>query len=247
MLPGPGWYPDPSNPAAGQRWWDGQQWTHHAVGYGPGPGRGLDRDAEVRSANSARVALVVGAGLYALQFLVLSLVYHSFWSNFQHTMDQAQNGTTASPGLPGFQGSLLVGEGALQLASIGLLAVGIVFLVWFHRAATVARAAGLPARYSPGLAVGAWFIPFANWFMPYQAAVDLLPPGHPQRGVVGRWWVLWLGTQFVGIFVGLASLASVGLGVAIGLIGVVIAVSAAAAGREVVRIVTETHAQLLAR
>ncbi|NMM83092.1 hypothetical protein B2J88_01695 [Rhodococcus sp. SRB_17] len=25
--PGPGWYPDPENPALNQRWWDGTQWT----------------------------------------------------------------------------------------------------------------------------------------------------------------------------------------------------------------------------
>jgi hypothetical protein len=245
MLPGPGWYPDPGNPVGGQRWWDGQQWTQHAVAHGYGPG--LDREPEERSSSSARVALLAGAGLYCVQFLVVSLVYHSIWSNFQHTINNAQNGTTTSSTFPGVQGPLLAGQFALQLASIGLLAVGIVFLVWFHRAATVARAAGLPARYSPGWAVGAWFIPFANWFMPYQAAVDLLPPGHPQRGLVGRWWGLWLGTQFAGIFVALASLASAALGLAVGLIGAVLAVSAALAGREVVRIVTDTHRQLLGR
>ncbi|HVN51016.1 MAG TPA: DUF4328 domain-containing protein [Acidimicrobiales bacterium] len=245
MLPGPGWYPDPANPAAGQRWWDGTQWTPHAAPYGPGPTH--DLETEQRSANSARVALLAGAGLYVVQFVVVSLVYHSIWSNFQHTIDDAQNGTTTRSAFPGLQGGLLVGQGALQLASIGLLAVGVVFLVWFHRAATVSRAAGLPARYSPGWAVGAWFIPFANWFMPYQAAVDMLPHDHPQRVLVARWWALWLGTQFSALFVALASLASVGLGLAVALVGAVLAVSAAAAGREVVALVTDTHARLFAR
>jgi hypothetical protein len=42
----PGWHPDPSNPSAGFRWWDGTAWTNHtqqsptavAAPYGLAPG-----------------------------------------------------------------------------------------------------------------------------------------------------------------------------------------------------------------
>jgi hypothetical protein len=34
----PGWHPDPANPSAAVRWWDGTQWTEHARAY-PGGGQ----------------------------------------------------------------------------------------------------------------------------------------------------------------------------------------------------------------
>lgn len=32
LPPPPDWYPDPQQPAVGQRWWDGQGWTAHVRG-----------------------------------------------------------------------------------------------------------------------------------------------------------------------------------------------------------------------
>jgi hypothetical protein len=34
-LPPPGWHPDPWDPVAHWRWWDGQQWTGHTAPQGP--------------------------------------------------------------------------------------------------------------------------------------------------------------------------------------------------------------------
>src|SRR3977135_4748383 len=60
------------------------------------------------------------------------------------------------------------------------------------RAAVVAKLLGLPARRSPALAAFSFLIPIVNLWWPYQSACDLLPPGHPGRHVVGRWWATWL-------------------------------------------------------
>ncbi|MFD0022251.1 DUF4328 domain-containing protein [Streptomyces sp. NPDC058382] len=61
-------------------------------------------------------------------------------------------------------------------------------------------------RTSPGLAVGAWFIPVANWWLPKQITDDIAaasegPPqvdayGYPVRraggGTATGWWVAWV-------------------------------------------------------
>src|SRR5262249_13965466 len=54
------------------------------------------------------------------------------------------------------------------------IAIIVVFIVWFHRAAKNNVALGRRrARYSPGWAIGGWFIPFANLVIPAQIAQDL--------------------------------------------------------------------------
>ncbi|HEX4246050.1 MAG TPA: DUF4328 domain-containing protein, partial [Acidimicrobiales bacterium] len=74
---------------------------------------------------------------------------------------------------------------------IGLVTTAgfILFLVWQSRAASTARSLGYPARRSPALGVGGWFIPICNLWFPYQAIRDCLPPGHPRRRMVLHMWL----------------------------------------------------------
>jgi hypothetical protein len=52
---------------------------------------------------------------------------------------------------------------------------------------------GLPAKRSPGWGVGFWFIPVVNLWMPYQAIRDCLAHDDPNRAMVLRYWLLYLG------------------------------------------------------
>ena len=96
----------------------------------------------------------------------------------------------------------------LSLAVFVMLAVA--FLVWVHRAYRNLRALGNPPRllnYSPGWAVGSFFIPFANLYLPYKIVREIWdlsdpnvrtqddlmfhqPGGSPLLVV---WWLCWLG------------------------------------------------------
>jgi hypothetical protein len=86
------------------------------------------------------------------------------------------------------------------------IAAGVVFLIWLYRAASNARAVG---RFSdsPGLAVGGWFIPFANLVLPVVAVFRLMRASRPEphRLLIGTWWAMYV----VGSGVGLVG-ASVG-------------------------------------
>jgi hypothetical protein len=85
------------------------------------------------------------------------------------------------------------------------LATIVVFIIWFHRAATNNEVLGRrEPRYSPGWAIGSWFIPFANFVIPVLIAQDLWRGSDPtavserdgRRGkgsaLVGWWWALFL-------------------------------------------------------
>ena len=215
----PGWYPDPAG-GPGQRWWDGYAWTEATVlpqhpppppwaGAGPPQGpatevapwavasqRLTDFNAtglvneEMWMVPVARVAVVMPA-VYYLVTLVLQRVNADQLRSAGHQLrldwHAAQNGQPA----PQFHGSS--GFSPINLI-VGLLALAavVVACMWQHRAASAARALGVPSRRSPGWGVGAWFVPVVNLWVPYSAIRDCLPPDDPHRPRVLHWWIAWL-------------------------------------------------------
>lgn len=99
-------------------------------------------------------------------------------------------------------------QAAIAIAQLVLLvALIVVFLIWFRRAYRNLPSLGARnLRFRPGWAVGAWFVPILNWFRPMQIARDIwrasdptLPDtaGTPWQGrttswLLGFWWAAWL-------------------------------------------------------
>ena len=80
----------------------------------------------------------------------------------------------------------LVVLSAVVVAVVGLLdvavlvATGITFLMWFHRVRANLPALGVTdARWSPGWAVGWWFVPVMSLFRPYQVAAEVWQASDP--------------------------------------------------------------------
>jgi hypothetical protein len=102
----------------------------------------------------------------------------------------------------------LMAVGLVALADVGLrITTAVVFLIWINRA--YKNLSALKARnleFSPGWAVGWWFIPFANLVKPFQVVRELfnesdpdfdqdtgflrVPAGTPF--VIGLWWATYL-------------------------------------------------------
>jgi hypothetical protein len=75
----------------------------------------------------------------------------------------------------------------------------IVWLVWQHHATANLWSRGfLGLRFTPGWAVGWWFVPFANLVMPYRAMRELerrsTRSGQARSGgsLLPGWWFAWL-------------------------------------------------------
>lgn len=98
------------------------------------------------------------------------------------------------------------------LTIFALVATAVAFLMWLHRASKNLRHLGAAdTEYSSGLAVGSFFIPFANLVIPYRAVKEiwvrsdprLAEPGEEswqQSGsssLLGWWWGLWIVSNFV--------------------------------------------------
>ena len=77
---------------------------------------------------------------------------------------------------------------------------GIVWCVWQYRAQRNAiELAGGALKFTPGWAVGWWFIPLANLVKPFETVRELWKASHGVAWrslntwrVIGWWWALWL-------------------------------------------------------
>jgi len=132
-----------------------------------------------------------------------------------------------------------------QVGSLGRLVAGVLFLLWFYRACADSRALGLPTRREPGLATASFVIPIVSLWWPYQSTCDLLPPGHPARANVLRWWLLWLVGGFVStIVVVIGAVVSPALGWALLVVPAAQLVATALTARRVISDVGEAHRSL---
>ncbi len=96
----------------------------------------------------------------------------------------------------------------LGLAQLGLyIATAVVFCMWVHRANRNARALGaVGMNFTPGWAVGWFFIPIMNLWKPFQAMREIwhasdnpnVVPEERAPTLVSIWWTLWLLTNFLG-------------------------------------------------
>ena len=94
------------------------------------------------------------------------------------------------------------------------IATVVAFCFWIHRAYRNLRALGNPPNsldFSPGWAVGWFFIPIANIIMPYRVVRELWAKSDPSvrtkddflfaaeasTALIPVWWVMWLVSNFV--------------------------------------------------
>jgi hypothetical protein len=92
--------------------------------------------------------------------------------------------------------------GWLLLFGVVYLATGTVFIIWHHRYASNAVILRGPLTLGPGWAVGGWFIPLANFVLPFlqlnqsaRASDPALPQGErPSRGTLPRIQTAWTST-----------------------------------------------------
>ncbi|MFE2165763.1 DUF4328 domain-containing protein [Streptomyces sp. NPDC059447] len=91
--------------------------------------------------------------------------------------------------------------GMLQLLT--MLGTAALFLTWFHRVRVNGEIFRPDAfTQTRGWAIGGWFIPFGNLFIPFRtareiwvASAQLAPDGsyrHVSTAPVTAWWVLWV-------------------------------------------------------
>ena len=124
------------------------------------------------------------------------------WIALLHRIDvleriRSGSGTVTPVQVSAADGAVSTVAGIGSLAFIGTV---VLWCMWQHRAqenAVVLAGGGL--RFTPGWAVGWWFIPFANLVKPFQTVRELWKASHgarwreiPTWPLLGSWWGVWL-------------------------------------------------------
>lgn len=217
------------------RWWDGMQWTPH-LSRPPVDFTNAIRGEERmwRWAQVGLVGVVFGSVGQAINAF-------SFAHTFHRVLHCAQVANQYTEQCSQFNGFSFYANGISDLLSLVTLGVAVPFLIWQHSAATVARGLGYPARTSPGFGVGSWFIPVVNFWFPYWALSDTLPPDHPLRGWCLWAWLLYLGSGLLYAGAFFADLASTSAAVILVIVGGCMTITAVVLGTRLVTAVREDH------
>lgn len=114
-------------------------------------------------------------------------------------LDAAAAGTLTEADADAFD-SLFATIGQAQL--VAYLACAVAFLAWLSRSVdNVERLGGGKPAFTPTMSIVWWFIPFANFVMPYQVVADLYrrmaPVERISTLIVLGWWLLFLGGNIV--------------------------------------------------
>jgi len=145
------------------------------------------------------IAIVIGSAA-----LISSLIQYGFIGEAQsgafQTREQFMSAATANDFR---QRSLARGF------SLVIIIREIVFFCWIYRANFNARQLGAKdMEITPGWAVGWFFIPFANLWVPFEAMSEIwnasaIPLAWRQQRtppLVAVWWCIWLAVSFEGVF-----------------------------------------------
>ena len=132
----------------------------------------------------------------------------------------------------------------------------VVVAMWIHRAHANLADAGVDGlEFTPGWAVGWYFIPFANLFKPFQAMRELWAASHGERNQfdgpapseVRIWWTCWIAGNILSslgdriVLMGEGSPGSMTAGNALGATGTALIVLAAVLLVRLIRAVTQAQ------
>jgi hypothetical protein len=156
----------------------------------------MNKSQGYRDLGGLTLALKILLGLGAGMTLV------SFWSSWLQWDLLQRASYTEAEGAANDVRERFVGAASLTV----YLTTVVVFGVWIVQAHRNVRALGATGlRFSPGWAVGSFFVPVLNWWRPYQAMSDLWNASRAldgeamgSRGILPLWWGLWVVSAVVG-------------------------------------------------
>lgn len=150
-------------------------------------------------ARITKILLIAGAVASGMLFIAEALSFA-----FPLTDDQELGENLAGAAIVLVIFLVAIFETLIYLATI------VFFLIWLYRAYYNLRAFDRSRRlnYSPGWAVGSFFIPFVNLVVPYRAVKEVWQKsGSPDEGLIFEpsppawfpiWWAFWLLASFAG-------------------------------------------------
>ncbi len=182
----PGWYVDPAG-SSGWRFFDGETWTDQVQQEVKNLAAAQLRNNVAPLAIRLHKYFLPGTAVLVGLSFILKYLSQDLLHSGHAIVEWIRAGDTNAP-LPSLTTSGSGAEGAIvNLASLASLSTLVMLLIWQYRSATEAEALGYPMKISRRLGIWSWFIPVANYYLPFKALSDLLPPDDEHRKIA---WVL---------------------------------------------------------
>jgi hypothetical protein len=195
-----------TNDGWNQAWNHYLAWEPRAVEVPHASAAAPDLAASVRSYRSARPLRRWVIGLLGLAMLLYALELVFLVSRID-ALRQVEVGARTFDEI---EASAVRLNAVAVIELLALVASGVVWLIWQHRSQANLRALGAGnLRFSPGWAVGWWFIPVMNVVYPYLTMRELMKASDPASGaadwaatrtpaILGLWWASWLARLILG-------------------------------------------------
>jgi len=139
---------------------------------------------------------------------------------------------------------------------IVFIATAVVFLKWIYRACLNCHGFGAEGmQFTPGWAVGWYFVPIMNWFRPFQSMAEIWKVSEdPVRWrsryaspLLAWWWGLWIVSGFVaslGSHAGLRTPGELATGTIVAIIGLLLKIALGCVALRLVASVARLQARL---
>jgi hypothetical protein len=154
--------------------------------------------APYRSAHQIAMWLVAALGTIAMA-AVITIPFRAVHIGLIHQLEHLRR---VSPSEAQASTDRLNALGVIE--AVVMLVIVVLWLVWQFRAQSNLSALGAEnLRYSPGWSVGWWFIPIANFAIPYLTVRELVKASNPEAGaidwaavrtpaIIPLWWGAWI-------------------------------------------------------
>lgn len=138
-------------------------------------------------------------GLMSLWIVEMLVQAWSLWTNYLFFKRIAANDFGPTEDIVAIANGLDTTSMVLMWANIGtFVLIVIAFCIWTYQAARNAKSLStLPQKISPGWAVGWYFVPLANLWMPFKSVREIWwrsawPQVERAPPILNIWWILWV-------------------------------------------------------
>jgi len=205
-----------------------------------------EREVVATAARRTLPALLAGGICYLLSSVTSAIIFNDVFH--QAGGGDLFDATSGNPDAFELSEAASRASTLSNIAQVGILVVGVLFLVWFYKAVQFSEHLGLRQRRSSGWAIAGWIVPIVNFWFPYQATKDMIPPDNAETlGLVKSWWGLWIAMSLSGVLILIGSFINPAAGYGMAVVAAALTIGATMRAQQVVSAVDDAQQRYLAQ
>jgi Domain of unknown function (DUF4328) len=203
-----------------------------------------EREVVASAARRTLPALLAGGISYLLSSVTSAIIFNDIFHQARGA--DLLDATAGNPDALELSDAANRASTLSNIAQIGILVVGVLFVIWFYKAVQFSEHVGLHQRRSTGWAIAGWIVPIVNFWFPYQATKDMVPPGNERIiELIRSWWGLWIAMSLSGVLVLIGSYIDAAAGYGMAVVAAALTIGATLRAQQVVAAVDDAQRRYL--